>query len=215
MKYLGVLIDDQLNWKYHINFVCGKLKRANGALSKLRHCVPNEILISLYNSLFHSHLSYATQIWGRHENSHTRRILSLQKQALRIMTFSDFQAPSSPLFLHFRFLSFFDFVKFLNILFLFKLLNRHLPSPLYDTFDVKRLNQNNRSHLSRTKPGLLQLPKVQTFSHGNNSIHYQSVLSWNLIQNYLSVNDMSTLALGRLKYLTKFYFLSSYSNLDD
>ena len=28
VKYLGVFIDDELNWKNHINFVCDKLKRA-------------------------------------------------------------------------------------------------------------------------------------------------------------------------------------------
>ena len=60
------------------------------------------------------------------------------------------------------------------------------------------------------KPGLLKLPKVSSVLFGNNSFRYQSILSWNLLQNYLAINDMSTLALGRLKYLIKFYFLSSH-----
>ena len=81
MKYLGVYINDELNWKTHINFVCSKLKQANGALSKLRHFVSEKILLSLYYSLFHSHMSYAALIWGQRENIHIRRILTLQKQA--------------------------------------------------------------------------------------------------------------------------------------
>ena len=39
VKCYGVFIDDNLNWNNHINFVCDKLKIANGALSKLRHYV--------------------------------------------------------------------------------------------------------------------------------------------------------------------------------
>lgn len=211
VKYLGVFIDDELNWKNHINFICSKLKRANGALSKLRHYVSEKTLITLYNSLFHSHLSYAVQIWGQRETIHSRRILILQKQALRIMSFSDFRSPSSPLFLRFKTLSFFDFIKFLNIIFIFKLLNNQLPTILNFTFDLKRSNQHNRGHLSRAKPGILKLPRVLTVSFGNNSIRYQSILSWNELQNYLAVDDMSSLEMYRLKYLSKFYFLSSYA----
>ena len=48
VKYLGVYIDDELNWKTRINFFCSKLKRANGALSKLRHFFSEKILLSLF-----------------------------------------------------------------------------------------------------------------------------------------------------------------------
>ena len=76
VKYLGVYIDDELNWKTHNNFVCTKLKRANGALSKLRSfCLWENSLIPLL-FLFHSHMSHAALIWGQRENIHTRRILT-------------------------------------------------------------------------------------------------------------------------------------------
>ena len=163
-------------------------------------------------SLFHSHLIYGSRVWGQRETIHTRRILTLQKQALRIISFSDFQAPSSPLFLRFKILSFFDLIKTLNISFIHKLLNNQLPPILNTTFDLKRSNQHNRGHLSRVKSGLIKLPKVSTVSFGNNSICYQSILSWNLIQNYIFIDDISNLTFGRLNYLVKFYFLSSYTN---
>ena len=82
VKYLGVYIDKDLNWNYHVNFVCDKLKRANGALCKLRHYVTEEILLSLYYSLFNSHLSYSAQVWAQHCNLKNHCILTLQKQAV-------------------------------------------------------------------------------------------------------------------------------------
>ena len=39
IKYLGVLLDSDLSWKSQINNTVLKLKRANGALAKLRHFV--------------------------------------------------------------------------------------------------------------------------------------------------------------------------------
>ena len=213
VKYLGVFIDEDLNWNSHIDFVCSKLKRANGALSKIRHYVSKDVLLSLYYALFHSHMSYSAQVWAQHENVRTRRILTLQKNALRLINFSDFQAPSFPLFLEFRILSFFDFIKFLNIILVHQLLNRKLPTPLCSTFDLDSLTLNARlnRYPSRAKTGILQLPRISTVRFGDHSIRYQSILSWNLLQNFLSVDDMSSLSLNRLKHLVKFYFLSSYS----
>ena len=37
IKYLEVMIDSALTWKYHISYVCAKLSRNTGVISKLRH----------------------------------------------------------------------------------------------------------------------------------------------------------------------------------
>ena len=79
-----------------------------------------------------------------------------------------------------------------------------MPSALTDTLKIERCYQHGRGHLSRTKPGLLKLPKVLSVlleitlfvtSRFYPGIYYKTSI---------------TLALGRLKYLIKFYFLSSH-----
>lgn len=211
VKYLRVYIDENMNWRHHIDFVCNKLKRANGALCKLRHYVDKKTLLALYFSLFHSHMAYGAQIWGQRQNLHTRRVHILQKQALRIMSFSDFRAPSNPLFLNYTLLTFFDFIKYLNILFVFKFFNRILPIPLQDCHEMNRLiTITNRQDVFRGKYGLLELPEVKTVTYGNQSILYQSISAWNELQKFLTFDDMSTLEWDRLKDLIKFYYLSNY-----
>ena len=79
MSCVGVYIDENLNWGQHVDFVSEKLKRANGALSKLRHYVPRPTLISLYYALFHSHMSYTCQVWAQKSSLKTQRVLVLQK----------------------------------------------------------------------------------------------------------------------------------------
>jgi len=39
------------------------------------------------NSLFHSHMSYASQVWAQSENSKTRRTLILQKKSFTYLDF--------------------------------------------------------------------------------------------------------------------------------
>ena len=63
VKYLGVFIDENLNWKMHINEISNKLIKGNAMLSKLRHYVNKDILLSVYYGIFHSHLAYLCLVW--------------------------------------------------------------------------------------------------------------------------------------------------------
>ena len=36
-KYLGVMIDESVSWKYHISYICSRVSRNVGIISKLRH----------------------------------------------------------------------------------------------------------------------------------------------------------------------------------
>ena len=53
IKYLGVLIDKNLSWKYHIDTIATKISKNVGLIAKLRHYVPRRILLNFYKSLIH------------------------------------------------------------------------------------------------------------------------------------------------------------------
>ena len=58
LRYLGINIDEKLNWKIHIHYLTSNLNRANAVLAKLSYFVNSEILRSNYFAIFHSHLNY-------------------------------------------------------------------------------------------------------------------------------------------------------------
>ena len=69
IKYLGVLIDKNLTWKYHINAVTAKISKTIGLISKLHHFIPRHILLYIYQTLIHPHLNYGLAVWGQASNT--------------------------------------------------------------------------------------------------------------------------------------------------
>ena len=53
-KILGVIIDENLTWKNHIDAISKTISRNIGILTKLKHYVPEYILYSLYCTLTQS-----------------------------------------------------------------------------------------------------------------------------------------------------------------
>ena len=97
-KFLGVIIDQNLSWDSHIDFISRKIAKSIGILYRARHLLNLDILKNLYYNLIYPYVSYATLTWGSNYKSKLNRIHVLQKRALRVITFADRRAPSRPLF---------------------------------------------------------------------------------------------------------------------
>ena len=113
VKYLGVFIDENLNWEKHINEISTKLIKGNAMLSKFRHFVNKDILLSVYYGIFHSHLAYLCLVWGQAKFS-LNRITLLQKRAIKILHSAAYRDHTSPLFHRSKVLKFVDIVSLEN-----------------------------------------------------------------------------------------------------
>ena len=51
VRYLGIIIDNNLSWKHHIDHVAIKMSRTVGLICKLRHFLPRHTLLTIYRSL--------------------------------------------------------------------------------------------------------------------------------------------------------------------
>ena len=60
VKYLGVLLHNNLSWKFQINNVALKISRTVGVVASLRHFVPRTTLLNIYQSSILPHL---TIVW--------------------------------------------------------------------------------------------------------------------------------------------------------
>ena len=87
VKYLGLLIDYNLSWKNHIEYIALKISKVVGIIAKLRHYVPLHTLLNIYQSLIIPSITYGLTVWGQACKSYLEKILVLQKRALRFMYF--------------------------------------------------------------------------------------------------------------------------------
>ena len=99
-KFLGIVIEEHLNWAMHISHLCNIIARNVGILQKLRYFIPANVLKILYHSLVLSQLQYCTLVWANSYHSHLHKLRLLQKKAIRINSNTDYHAHSSKLFLN-------------------------------------------------------------------------------------------------------------------
>ena len=89
VTFLGIIIDEKLNWKQHIDFIHKKTAKSLGIISKLRHFVDKSCLLTLYYSLIYPYLIYGNIVWANTFHSSLLKIYSLQKRFTRRTTFSN------------------------------------------------------------------------------------------------------------------------------
>ena len=66
IKYLGIIIDSNLNWKNHVHQNSVKVSKCIGILSKLRYYLDRTILKQLYYAFLYLYLTYGLVAWGKH-----------------------------------------------------------------------------------------------------------------------------------------------------
>ena len=101
---------------------------------------------------------YGCQIWAQNLCSVSHKISTLQKNAVRIMTFSDFKAHSEPLFKKFEILK--DNIVLQNCLFVYDYLKGNLPNFFINTF--KRVDDTYPIITQSAVTGQLVVPSYNT-----------------------------------------------------
>ena len=177
IKYLGIFIDSNLEWSFHINALSAKLSRAVGLLSKIRHYVSKETLRNIYFAIFSSLLHYSSIIWGQTSSRHIKRIETIQNKALKIINSVPFNAQTNQQYKNSGILKFSDQIKLSNFLLVHETINRNIPFALLNSFTPVG---NTHHHQTRgvTNQKVI-LPRIKKVTYGENSISYQAAKFWN------------------------------------
>ena len=223
VKYVGITFDEHLNFERHIKLLNAKLQRANNLLAISRHYLKLEILLQIYYGQFYSHLTYGCQLWGQNENAIKQTII-LQKNAVRLITFSHYQAHTSPLFKKLRLLKLPEIVKQSNIGFTHNVINKKAPMIFENYFTFTEATHchytvNNLKSTYSNPIGSLMIPTYNS-NAGKTSIKYICADTWNQLLKELSIKDikeynknkfwMIMIKVKSLLNLIKKHFLEKY-----
>ena len=133
IKYLGIKIDQYLNWEDHINNIAIKLNTANAILYKVRQFVNERTLISIYHSLFDSHINYASVVWSQAKSS-MNRVFIIQRKALRTIYLKSKFDHTSSLFVESNIIKLPEKISIKICLFVSKSLSSQLPEIFNNCF---------------------------------------------------------------------------------
>ena len=83
VKYLGIYIDEQLNFKRHIEYIEQKLSLAVSILAQLKSFLPKPAFLRLYYALVYFYLLYSLAIWGSTFPSYLNILASQPNKAVK------------------------------------------------------------------------------------------------------------------------------------
>ena len=200
IKFLGVVIDESLNWEPQIEHVATKLKSSIIMIKRIYKYIPKSEYMNIYNSLFMSHLIYGISTWGGVSKYKLQKLFSLQKRCVRLLFGSEFSIDhtefyearnkahtedensntdknyclehTKPLFIENKILSIHNLSTLHTFMELFKIIKYHCPQPIYDLI----------SFSSRSDKLLLTLPKIN-LDISKQSFVFRSSSIWNKVIN--------------------------------
>ena len=85
IKFLGVLLDENLSWKDHIKYIENKVTKTLVLLYRAKPFLDKNSLLTLRYSYIHTYLNYANLSWGSTNRTNLKKLLSQQKHAVRII----------------------------------------------------------------------------------------------------------------------------------
>ena len=79
-KFVGVKLDEILNFDFQIEHISNKIDSSILALSQIKNILPLNIRLLVFNSLVRPHIEYGIVTWGGVKNSKLQKIRSLPKK---------------------------------------------------------------------------------------------------------------------------------------
>ena len=173
-KFLGVLIQENLQWNTHINYICNKVSKATAILAKLKHYLPKYVLLLIYNSLCLSHIMYALSVWGGAPISAIGRLNKIHKKGIRHVCNAKYNAHTEPLFKRENILQLHDLFKLQCVKIMYKKIQKTLhsyhSSKLTTNFEITQKHTRQKENININRQN--NIGKI-------NSINYKVGTSWN------------------------------------
>jgi hypothetical protein len=221
-RFLGVIIDERLNWDAHIKYLKRKLNYAMSTLYRIMDSIPKEIHRDLYYTLFESHLSYCISVWGGATQYRISSLWTIQKQCVRVLfgdreAFHDkfntcartrpydqqvlgnkFYMPehTKPLFATYKILSVHNLYTYHCFMETYKILKFRTPWSLYEKYNI-----------SERKPTLL----IAGFPSPN--FTDRTTFLWNLTAPKLKFDDFSPKVSGIKNCIKRALLINQHKDL--
>ena len=181
-KYLGVFIDDSLNWSIHIDYIYKKIIKFTSFFYKLRAIVPRDCLRKLFYTFVYPYINYGVEVYANCSKSVFDKLIKLNKKLLRILMEKNFDTPTIELYRTFNVLP----IPLLHEMKLLEIVHKsyhhqHLLPSVFQNYFLT----NNSVHTHFTRNSInLHIPVV-SFTFGQRMCSFRGSKFWNQIPSDL------------------------------
>ena len=79
-KFLGIIVDQHLNWKDHVSMVLHKISKSCGIISRIRTTLDLKSKKMIYYCLIHPYLTYCINVWSSTYRTNLKTLCTAQKR---------------------------------------------------------------------------------------------------------------------------------------
>ena len=195
VKFLGVYIDPQLNFKYHIEYLRKKISRSMYLINRVKNLLCKKSLETLFHSFINSHLMFCLPAWSCGLESSTNPLAVLQKKAIRIINRSAYNDHTPPLFKEIKVLPLKELAIYTKLLFFYDFIRWKLPNS-FDGVWIRN-NLRNQRQLRNSNEFYIPIAKFKSIERfplfsfqrlWNNICHEKELLNENIPRKTFALN---------------------------
>ena len=199
VKYIGLNIDEQLNWKGHVETLIKSLVKYFGIFNNIKHFVSPKLARQLYYAFIYSRIKYGIEVYGSCSLNLKRKLQIIQNRLLKLALKRHPRTGTNELHSQIKILKVEDIYKYSLSLFVHDCLHSNCPPPLEGYFTRRQTVHNTR------QTGSLEIKRCRT-NLGKTQVKYKAANLWNTLGDIMK----NTQCRNTLKKPIKNNFLDHY-----
>ena len=212
IKFLGVIINNKLNWNDHKEYIQQKIRKSLGILYKCRQVMTMEECVNMYKSFVVPYFLYCLPVWGGSLNAENDPITKLQNKVLRVLTHTK-RTGDAWNYVRNIVLPVKELYKLEVAKFCIKHFKGLLPNNFSDTIMPKFANQVHNIQTRHSRCHNYQFQSQQCTKSTNSSFTANCIRAWNSIPYLLKMQaDMQELSYEKYIDKLKDYYLWTINN---
>jgi hypothetical protein len=187
-KYLGIYLDENLNWKRHTSHITTKLNQLSGAFYYLAKYINPKQAEQIYYAYVFPYIKYGIEIYGVCDKTVMKPVQTAQNKILKILCKRERRYSTDTLHDDLKLLKCKDIHNYFTGILVYKQQNGLLPAIFSNYF-----KKNNNRHGQETRnSNNLFIPRFR-LKCGQKSMKYTGVITWNSIPTKIrKANSLST-----------------------
>ena len=198
-KYLGIALDETLNWSVHVNILCESLVKYFGIFNHNKYKVTPKVARQIYYAFIYSRIQYRIEVYSRFSETHTNRLQVIQNKFTKLILKLDRLTATNMLHKEINVLKVTHIGESSVLGFVNKVLCVHCPDIFLSYYTIKR-----NAYDLRTKGQLVTYPTRIQF--GDRAVKVKGCLLWNRIDKKMLEYRLSK---SFKDHLVK-YYISTY-----